>query len=819
MIRAKSISISEFRGIRNLTLDLEGKNFAICGPNGTGKSGIVDALEFALTGNISRLTGTGTGGLSVKEHGPHVDSRNTPAKALVSLTVHIPSLNTDVTIVRSVKDAKTPKITPDTPEIRTVLEYISLHPEITLSRRELIRYVLAEPGKRSKEVQELLKLEEVETVRSLLQKIANAKDREEKSAKGVKNDAETALMRSMGITEISDNAILVAANEKRSGLNLPPLLKLDANTSIKEGTISSENKIPVSKIVKNQAEIDLNAFNEKVKKLQDSVFLSQCVAVSKTVSALSKDEEFLKNASRESFLQSALNFFDEQICPVCDVQWDPQELRQKLTIKLQKFEVASASKKEVERDIRPIIMILDEIQSSATALQRMGPLLNPPIDCAPINRYVEDILQRSTALKNFLPLSETCNALSLENVTSKQLEINLAQLELAISKLPEPTQQDAARDYLIVSQEKLEVYRTASSKLEKAEKSRTKAQFVFDTYARVTTAALETIYKNVEATFSKLYRIVNHDDEDAFQAQLQPSIGKLGFDVDFYGRGYFPPGAYHSEGHQDGMGLCLYLALMDYLAKDSFTFAVLDDVLMSVDSGHRREVSKMLLEQFPNTQFLLTTHDEIWLRHMKTVGLIEPKRYAHFRTWNVDIGPTEWSDRDAWEEISLLLERNDVRAAAALLRHFLEYFAKEVCQVLRAQVEFRGDAQFTLGDLLPNSISKMKKLIKQGKSAAQSWGQNDNVTAISEFEKKFNEVVQASNVEQWQINAAVHFNEWANFQKNDFESVVATYKSLVDAFSCEKCNSVLYSSPEHGEADALRCRCGNHSINLQKKAA
>ena len=44
MIRVDSITIKEFRGIRDLTLEFKGKNFAICGPNGTGKSGVVDAL-------------------------------------------------------------------------------------------------------------------------------------------------------------------------------------------------------------------------------------------------------------------------------------------------------------------------------------------------------------------------------------------------------------------------------------------------------------------------------------------------------------------------------------------------------------------------------------------------------------------------------------------------------------------------------------------------------------------------------------------------------------------------------------------------------
>ena len=75
MISIKSITIKEFRGIRDLTIDLNGKSFGICGPNGTGKSGVVDALEFALTGNISRLSGEGRGDISLKEHGALITMR------------------------------------------------------------------------------------------------------------------------------------------------------------------------------------------------------------------------------------------------------------------------------------------------------------------------------------------------------------------------------------------------------------------------------------------------------------------------------------------------------------------------------------------------------------------------------------------------------------------------------------------------------------------------------------------------------------------------------------------------------------------------
>lgn len=57
MLSIEKIEIEDFRGVKKLALNLKYKNFGICGPNGTGKSGIVDAIEFAITGDITRLRG------------------------------------------------------------------------------------------------------------------------------------------------------------------------------------------------------------------------------------------------------------------------------------------------------------------------------------------------------------------------------------------------------------------------------------------------------------------------------------------------------------------------------------------------------------------------------------------------------------------------------------------------------------------------------------------------------------------------------------------------------------------------------------------
>ena len=102
------------------------------------------------------------------------------------------------------------------------------------------------------------------------------------------------------------------------------------------------------------------------------------------------------------------------------------------------------------------------------------------------------------------------------------------------------------------------------------------ARAAYEAYCSVMEDELDTLYEDVQADFSTFYRAINGDDEAKFTAKLTPSVGKLDLDVYFYERGLFPPGAYHSEGHQDGMGVCLYLALMKRLFGDRFTVALLE---------------------------------------------------------------------------------------------------------------------------------------------------------------------------------------------------------------------------------------------------
>jgi AAA domain len=817
MITVERIKIEEFRGIRDLTIDLGSANFAVCGPNGTGKSGIVDALEFALTGTISRLAGKGRGALSVKEHGPHVNSRTHPEKAVVTLEVAIPSLGKNATITRNVKSAKAPKITPDDPAIRAVFEHVQRHPEFSLSRREIIKYVLAEPGVRAEEVQALLQLEKLDTTRKLLLKISNAATRDLNALEDERVRSATHMMSALGISEVRSSTLLAAVNVKRVALALPALTKLETTTSIRDG-LETQGGLSASKVPKAQAKTDIADGSAALGAIKSTETKAAWAGVAAAVTALKENEAKLADITRDGMLATALSLFDEERCPVCEIAWEPAEFRAVVDAQREQLHAAAAERKRVEELIEPVVVALEGLRPILRQLAIYARDLPTPLSFETFALVVKEAERRAEALRNFLPLDEAIAALDTDWEDIQPALDHIATLTASVEALPEPTDRDAARDYLTMGQERLESWRQAMTKYAAGKTKADAAAKVHSLYGTTTDKALEAIYKDVEAEFRSYYRDINGDDESKFEAQLTPSLGKLGFEVDFYGKGFFPPGAYHSEGHQDGMGLCLYLALMKHLLGDQFTFAVLDDVLMSVDAGHRREVCTLLRTKFPTTQFVLTTHDPVWLNHMKSSKLVPGKSAVTFRKWHVDHGPKEWKQTDVWAEVDALVAANEIRAAAGQLRHYLEYTAAEWCVRLGGRVEYRSDGKYDLGELLSAAISAMGDVYRKAKVTAQSWGDNARFDEINACHATFTVAVSQSHSEQWEINPAVHYNEWANLQRQDFDPVVAAFKQLEREFECPACGDLVYVVKVGKTKESARCGCTKVNLNLKPKS-
>lgn len=820
MIRIQTLHIEEFRGIRKLDLNLRGKNFGICGPNGTGKSGVVDAIEFCLTGDITRLSGQGTADLSVKNHSPHVDQRTNPEKANVTITGEIPSLGKTITIHRSVKNPKKVEITPNDKTVKSIVAALEIHPEFALSRREIVRYIITPPGQRSIDVKTLLRLDHLERLRKKFTTFNNKRLRDAQEAQRNFRQAETDLKNALKIDKLESAFILDKVNEKRVILGLPVLTELNEDTSFKSWmeTHKREEKKPA--LHKATALDDLEELQTKLQSAEPSDLVDSREALKKGLEKLKGDEQALTMARRHGFIKTGLDLITDDVCPLCDTPWKADELREYLRKKILSAEEINKLLKQLRLNINTILEFLAKRMQAITRVIQYSKGLRPSISYTETESYLNSLKETENALNDFLEdHSRVAPALKAVTdswwtpVAEQRAQIN--ECKASVKALPDTSAEDEARDTLSVAQDRYERLLKAR-KTAKEQKDRSSvAQKIMDHYNTTVTDVLGSIYDQVAQNFSSYYRAINREDEEKFVCKLTSEKAKLNFDVDFYGRGLFPPGAYHSEGHQDAMGLCLYLALMKHTLGEKFTFAVLDDVLMSVDTGHRREVCRFLKQAFPDTQFILTTHDRVWLQYMKTENLIDHSQ--SFGGWTVDAGPRVWDDQDIWAEIQDRLVKDDVAQAAWLLRRYLEFTAVILADNLRAKVEFRSDGHYDLGDLLPHVLKRWRKLLEAGEKSARKWNLDDKQAVLSELRVTAKDLIAKTNTEQWAINPSVHFNEWANLQTHEFQEVVDAFINLLTHLRCDNpaCKSYFYASPRKGLPVELRCNCGANTINLK----
>ena len=748
MIKLESAHIEEVRGIRKLDIGFKKGTFAISGPNGSGKSGVIDAIEFGLTGQISRLTGRGTKGLSVSEHGPHVDKIQFPDAAFVELRVFLPGIGKSATITRKVSSPKTPKIVPDDNDVKAALAEIADHPEITLSRREILRFILVEPTKRSEEIQTILKLDEIGESRSALNTAQNKLRTAHRTATAHVQSAHGALQLHLQIPTLLLEDLFEAVNERRKVLGLPELADLTADTKLDAG-LSATDK--VSEFNKKSAFGDINTLSEAAKGFPD-LAKKEAAAVVAELATLEADPALLAALQKRSFIEKGLELVDGPECPLCDNPWnDERHLRDHLKAKLAKSEKARKIQQSLITNGTSIAQGAIRVTGLLTPVQKVAETQGDAAFAQLLSNWKADL----DALKSSLVTVDSLTGLK-DRLSSGWLEMppaflkGLKTLSEKIDARPDQTATLDAQTFLTTAQIRLGDHREAMRRSRVAEIAWNAAKNAYAAYCSVLEEELNTLYDEVQEDFSAFYRAINEDDESKFTAKLTPSEGKLDFDVNFYERGLFPPGAYHSEGHQDSMGVCLYLALMKRLFGDQFTFALLDDVVMSVDSGHRYQFCKLLKTHFPQTQFIITTHDRLWAEQMKSAGLITAKTSIAFHSWTIDMGPLVEAGQDIWDEIASALGKGKVEVAAAALRHHLEYVSRHLADQLGATPQFRADGNYELGALLPAALARLKELYRKAGASAQSWENDGYKEAVEERKTSLSTSAGASNTENWQ---------------------------------------------------------------------
>jgi len=816
-VKILRLEIHNIRGIKEASIAPNGENFVIWGPNGSGKSAVVDAIDFLFTGKIARLIGEGTAGVTLAKHGPHIDHVKDPSQSFVSAEVEVPDIDGAITLKRSMGAPDALDVQgADISHLEEILNLTATR-QHSLSRREILRYIVAQANKRSSEIQALLRLEELEATRKAIGKTRRQAKTGHTSATQALSNAELAIKDTLGLDVFSEDAMLHKINDLRSLLGGASLARADANNL--KADISAPPPTGVAaalnpNLLQKQLLFLQTALKNASSDLPDADSNLRC-----EVEAIDARAQGMKDYTRTQLITLGISLLDDSgECPLCGWQWDPEELASNLSERAANAQAISEIIARVNEKAATISTAATSVKQSVQRLADAAQSLGLVSEERRLRAWAVSLSSLVTAcaepLKNYPPPRVTSAQIACLCVSPELERAAGAVVAAAQKAVPTVTPEQTAWDTLTTLAVRMAQWQTASKTLRQKARLLQRADHLYAAFGETREKELEHLYGAIDSRFSELYRCLHGQDEDGFRSRLDAD-GR--FEVDFYGRGLHPPMALHSEGHQDSMGICLYLALAEHLTRGKVALTVLDDVVMSVDSFHRRQICTMLKQHFPERQFLITTHDKTWARQLYTEGVAGRNNCIEFTRWTLNGGPCVESEVDLWDRIELDLAKQDIPSAAFRLRNGSERFFEHLCDALRAPVLYKLNGRWDLGDYMDGAISRFKTILGRAKASAQSWGNRDLFDTLTELETVTKQILQRTGHERWMVNAAVHFNKWHELSEPDFRPIVEAFRDLFALFRCQSCGGLIRISQEQHVETSVRCPCQTVNWNLVKK--
>jgi len=762
------LEINKVRGIPEMTLKPNGRNLVIWGLNGSGKSAVVDAIDFLLTGRISRLVGSGTGELSLDKHGPHIDY--TADDSVISAVIALPGLKQTVKLVRCMAKPKEIDIICESKD-RDYVEYVLFKAEKgqhVLARREILKYIHSEPRNRAEQIQDLLNLSDIEDVRRTLVKVKNKAQGEHNTALINLQSAKETLYTSIGQSSFSEANILNYINVNRTVLGGKSIAKIDI------ALLKKNIRQPTGQSIKG---INLEDLDGSVKLLkatllsEDKELIEQEEnSLREAIKEIKSDPHLLKLYSRLALAEQGIKLIDENgECPLCDTPWKPRELSLYLSSKILKGQEYAEKSKVVQGLSAKLLKRFEEVERNINSILSAQNKLDAEEGKATLELWVQRIAEIKDSLH--FPIDKYPNPIFdshsvLRMVAPNEAEVALPMItELFKLKLPEATPELKAWDSLTRLEENIKAFEAAKDKHNKSKIYFKRTSGLHDDFIQARDNILGRLYDDIKDRFVGIYKQLHKSDEGDFTAVIEPAGAGLDFTVDFYGRGNFPPQALHSEGHQDSMGICLYLALAEKINRGLVDLIILDDVVMSVDVNHRKDLCKLLNKEFSDKQFIITTHDRTWANQLKANKLVTSKELVEFHDWSIATGPRVNYDEVIWDKIVAYLEKEEIGKAAWELRHGLEGFFSETCDSIGGWVKYNANHSWQLGDWCPAAIGRYCELLRRAKVCAESWQNEEALKMLGEREKISQGIIEQSQMEQWTINASIHYNNWENLIK------------------------------------------------------
>ncbi|MHA1400503.1 MAG: AAA family ATPase [Candidatus Heimdallarchaeaceae archaeon] len=790
-VKIKTINIHALRGILDLELQLDGKNLLLRGENGTGKSSIVDAIEFFFTGKISHLEGTK--GLSLHQHGPHVNLETNDVNVEITFNPGSISLN------------RTFESSPSPPEQLEDYFQITQKGVFILRRSQILTYIMSKPADRFRAIGSIIGVEpldeiELEMMRACDNLKGEIKSKEKKIGELV-NDLSKIIEKD--ITKVED--VLPALNDMLKEVNLPSIKSLEMVDKHAEEMLKTVKKAEnidrigvlneifgetKTTLIAEEVVNELNVLNDKIKHLlQEGIRLKLSVA---------------------HLLESGRKFIEEvemDTCPLCEQKIEREKLLAKIDVRLKTLRNLSEKASEVRTMSVPIIKKLKEI---AYKLETTNSKINSFPELA---EDKSKIIEQISFLKEFIlhitSAKDLTNEISVQMFDQRRNEINgvWSSISTKCSRLLDAIGLTEGEKKVLNVVRLVEQARNKTIELSRAQldlklyQNRfVLAEKIFSTFSETKKAKIQEIYNSIQGNIQSFYSIL-HPNEPHKNIELTVALGQRAsteLKMESFGREGEDPRALTSEGHLDSLGLCIFLGFVKKF-NEGCSLIVLDDVVSTVDAKHRENICKLLLKEFRDKQLIITTHEGMWYEQLRAFqrayGMEGNFKNLIIVDWSIDTGPIIRPYKTRWERIQEKIGAGDKTGAGNEGRQYLEWVLERICEVTQAPVPFKSSGRYEVGELLIAAKKRLKSLIREEEDV---------------FRDKISKTFQDLESRIIMGNILSHNNILAEeVSLEEVNSFCKSVQKLHDVFSCPNCG---YFIGYYRDLKIVRCsnsKCEN----------
>lgn len=801
MIKIKSLCIKGFRGVKEgLSLELNSKSALLFGDNGSGKSSITDAIEWFYKDSIEHLSSD-----EIDRKRGLTALRNTFIADTEKSLVEINFTNSNLDSQKSISLKKSNLEVENSNNSDALVEYIesSKNENLTLRYKDLTGFVLSTKKEKLDSLSRVIGFADISNIRGVLKKAAN----EVKSSLKSKNydneisQREGQIMTSLNERIVSDEQYVNKINEIIKPLGLEKdVTKLEDIDNI----LSLFKKSDDSAVIEQRA-----YYSDVISKINDlqnrmNNLLDLYEKYYQSFQKIVQDVETLKKIALNKLWTEGLNVLKGSIiekdeCPLCFQKKDREELIKEIELRLKTLESIKKEKSQLDETKKSVEDALDEIKNVIVGVQTNKYFSSEG------NQDIRDFVKSITEYISSISQELGVDILKEQRIkTRDEIIFDMAKLnETAVfcQKRNEVLLSQIKGSKILEIQDKITLSRQAyydikrlKKEKEILEKQKSSLEIIYNAFVQKQKEELEAFINAFSKEIDEYYQYM-HPGEKMENIEIkitekEDELTGITLEIQFFDKRVSPPQKYLSESHLNSLGIALFLTSVKAFNKENHFF-ILDDIISSFDSNHRKRLSDLLMEKFLDYQIFVMTHERNWFDYMKNLVRGKVDWIINVINWNESKGAhLDETLVDIKRIIEQKLSDNDKTGLGNLMRKYLEKLLKEISEEIEVYVKYRSN-ELNEARMSSELLSELKSKINKQPSKEI-------------FEPIIKKIISSVFI----VNRDSHDSSF-NPSIGDCRAFWQDVVSLEKLFYCEKCNKPISKRYYDNVDKKIRSKCGH----------